>query len=196
MHTKLHIFIGGIVYLGITDFNEKCDILKSMGIKVPKKMAYIHRVEEYKRRGEVPNGLNKIQLLALKKEVQAEIDFRRKDIQKIGNDIGIFSENEIRNILVPKKQKIETLLKFYSNKTEKPDITKAKAYPIENLVEFNRAGFARCPYHGPEKTPSFKWYPKENLGYCFGCKVSVDPIDVYQKLNNVSFIEAIKALSK
>lgn len=199
MHTRIEIFKEGVRYLGITDPEEMFNILNTMKENenyIPEGVLYLQRLEAYKTRGEVPKGLTKKQLQDLKKQTQTEIDERRKHIQEIGNEIGFLSENEIQNILIPKKNKINKLLKFYGVKTEKLDLAKAKEYPIEDLLDFNIIGFAICPFHGPEKTASLKWYPKRNKGHCFGCGVDVDPIDIYQKLNKVTFIEAIKALTK
>ncbi len=55
-------------------------------------------------------------------------------------------------------------------------------------------GFACCPFH-KEKTPSFNVNEKKNLWYCFGCGEGGSVIDFVMKLNNYSFIEAIKYLS-
>ncbi len=71
----------------------------------------------------------------------------------------------------------------------------AKQYPIYQLVEFNRAGFARCIWHN-EKTASMKYYKNKNTVYCFGCNKKADVISVYMQLNQCSFMEAVKNLSR
>ena len=74
------------------------------------------------------------------------------------------------------------------------DIQRAKMVPITNFIEFNKAGFAKCIYH-QEKTPSLKYYPKNNTCYCFGgCIKTYDVIDIIKKLNNCDFISAVKFL--
>lgn len=74
------------------------------------------------------------------------------------------------------------------------DIARAKQYPIENLLELNRAGFTKCPFHH-EKTASLKVWVDENRWYCFGCNERGDVIDLYMKLNNVDIKTAIRALN-
>lgn len=74
-------------------------------------------------------------------------------------------------------------------------ITNAKAYPISNMMEF-RQNAALCPFHN-EKTPSLHYYPKTNTCYCFGgCGKTYDAIDIYCKLNDVKFKEAVLQLNK
>lgn len=54
-----------------------------------------------------------------------------------------------------------------------------------------------CPIHnnGKEKTPSFSWSVDKKLYHCFGCGIGGDIIDLYMRINNCSFIEAIKRLN-
>lgn len=76
----------------------------------------------------------------------------------------------------------------------KLDIFRAKQVPISSWVEFNRAGFASCFIHN-DKTPSLKYYEKENKVHCFSCGFRGDVIDVVMKVRECSFIEAVKILS-
>lgn len=74
------------------------------------------------------------------------------------------------------------------------EVLKAKAYPLDNLMEF-QGKQACCPFHN-EKTPSLHYYAKTNSAYCFGaCGKSYDSINVYQQLHSVGFIDAVKALN-
>jgi len=74
------------------------------------------------------------------------------------------------------------------------DIEIAKAYPIPQILEFNREKKAMCPFHN-EKTPSLHYYEATNTTYCFGgCGKSYDAVDIYQKKFNVSFKDAVKEL--
>lgn len=75
------------------------------------------------------------------------------------------------------------------------DKEKANAYPIENLIEVNRDGFALCVAH-QEKTPSLKVY-KDNHAYCFGgCGKRFDAIAIAMAVWNVDFKEAVKRLNQ
>ena len=75
-------------------------------------------------------------------------------------------------------------------------VAKAKQFPIPELIEFNRAKKACCPFH-KEKTPSLYYNQETNTAYCFGgCGRPYDAIDIYRKLNkDASFKEAIRKLS-
>jgi DNA primase len=78
---------------------------------------------------------------------------------------------------------------------EKTDVSKAKLFPILNLIKFNNQGFAKCIFHGQDDTPSLKYYPKNNVVHCFACQVHEDSLSVYMKLHGCGFKEAVKALS-
>ena len=76
------------------------------------------------------------------------------------------------------------------------EIARAKEYPIVELYQFNRSGAARCPFHS-EKTASFCYNKKNNTARCFGaCQATFDSIELYRRLNNCSFVEAVRNLSK
>ena len=73
------------------------------------------------------------------------------------------------------------------------EIERAKAVPINELLEFNRSGFAKCLWHS-EKTPSLKWYRKENRVHCFSCNKGWDSVDVVMKQEGCDFVSAVKRL--
>lgn len=78
------------------------------------------------------------------------------------------------------------------------DKERAKTVPIENFYpgKFKRSGgrlFGICPFHS-EKTGSFVVYTKNNSYHCFGCGESGDVIKFVQKMQNLSFVEAVKFL--
>ncbi len=106
---------------------------------------------------------------------------------------------------------IEKIIEYYcgiieklESKTKKRPVTepldgtridKAKAHPIDNLIEFNGHGFAKCLWH-EDSTPSMHYHKDMNRVKCFGCSFYGDAIDVYQKLKGCSVKEAIDALMK
>lgn len=51
-----------------------------------------------------------------------------------------------------------------------------------------------CPFHD-EKTPSFQVTPARGLFYCFGCGEGGDVISFMQKIDNLTFVEAVQALA-
>ena len=70
-------------------------------------------------------------------------------------------------------------------------IQRAKEYPIDRLLEIKK-GKALCISHA-EKNPSMNC--KNNFAYCHACGYTGDVIDIYMRLNNVSFIEAVRRLN-
>ena len=51
-----------------------------------------------------------------------------------------------------------------------------------------------CPFHD-EKTPSFQVTPSRGFYYCFGCGEGGDAITFMQKIDNLSFAEAVERLA-
>jgi hypothetical protein len=87
----------------------------------------------------------------------------------------------------------------YREKLTDEMIDRAREYPIDQLYDGHLRGpesgrrFGCCPFHS-EKTGSFCIHP-DNRWSCFGaCGEHGDSIAFYQKLNGVSFPEAVKAL--
>ena len=69
---------------------------------------------------------------------------------------------------------------------------------ISRYVQLNSKGkqfWGLCPFHG-EKTPSFAVSQSEQFYHCFGCKESGNVISFVMKMENCSFIDAIKILSE
>lgn len=89
--------------------------------------------------------------------------------------------------------------RFSGNNQNLDEIRKAKEVPITKLIKFSYDGFACCIWHD-EKTGSMKYnklgtkYP--NTIKCFGCGIMGDSIDVYMRLHNVEFKEAVRLLNK
>jgi len=52
-----------------------------------------------------------------------------------------------------------------------------------------------CPFHG-EKTPSFHVHPDKGYFKCFGCDARGDAFSFLQRLENLSFPEALRTLAK
>lgn len=71
-------------------------------------------------------------------------------------------------------------------------LERAKQYPIEELIKFDRQRNAKCIWHN-EKTASMHLY-SDNHVYCFGCSKGDDAVGVFQTLHNLSFDEAVNRL--
>jgi hypothetical protein len=52
-----------------------------------------------------------------------------------------------------------------------------------------------CPFH-EEKTPSFNVTPARGLWYCFSCAEGGDVIKFVQKIDALSFVEAVERLAR
>lgn len=52
-----------------------------------------------------------------------------------------------------------------------------------------------CPFHS-EKTPSFSVNAEKNVFYCFGCGQGGDVFTFVQRIENLSFVEAVEALAQ
>ena len=70
---------------------------------------------------------------------------------------------------------------------------------IGSYVDLKKKGryyFASCPFHGPEKTPSFSVSPEKGFYYCFGCHESGDVFHFLQKMEGITFMEAVSILTR
>jgi len=59
-------------------------------------------------------------------------------------------------------------------------------------IRVNRSGFARCPFHSGDHTPSMKIYPKDF--HCFACGANGDIFTFVQKMEGLTFKEAFLSL--
>jgi hypothetical protein len=81
------------------------------------------------------------------------------------------------------------------------DTTKAKAYPIEEMYDFQKVRRSAnriqcsCPFH-EDKNPSAVIYLETNSMHCFSCSGNWDSIAFAMKLYNESFINAVRRLSQ
>lgn len=62
-------------------------------------------------------------------------------------------------------------------------------------LTINRAGFARCPFHSGDRTPSLKIYPNNRGWSCFGCGQSGSVIDFVMKYFGDDFKSACVRLN-
>lgn len=74
------------------------------------------------------------------------------------------------------------------------DITEVVSSYV-NLKRRGRNMVGLCPFHG-EKTPSFNVYTENGSFYCFGCGVGGDVITFEMKIENLDYVDAVKALAQ
>ena len=111
------------------------------------------------------------------------------------------SETELGNELT--KQALEEIEYLYRNayhehKPTKDTITeyeiqKAKQYPINQLIEFDRQGKAIAWCHN-DKRPSLMWNKKNNTAKCYPCGKTFDAIEVLRERDGIKFLDAVRRL--
>lgn len=138
------------------------------------------------------------------KEMKAEMDEfakeceerRRNDMVELVNK----AKSKLRNMMTHRGDieikksilsDIEKLNTFINSKITNDDVQRAKEYPLERLLEIKN-GMACCINHD-DTHPSMNC--KNGFVYCHSCGYHGDAIEVYRKLNNVGFTEAVKFLS-
>ena len=90
-------------------------------------------------------------------------------------------------------EKLERILSYMKKgKGGELDVQKARQRPISDFIEFNGFGFARSIWNTSDKTPSMKYYRKENRVHCFSTGEDEDVIGVVMQLRNCKFIDAVK----
>lgn len=69
---------------------------------------------------------------------------------------------------------------------------------VSSYVALKRSGanhVGLCPFHA-EKTPSFNVNPSRGIYHCFGCGVGGDAISFVQRMEGLSFPEAVRSLAE
>jgi DNA primase len=70
---------------------------------------------------------------------------------------------------------------------------------VGDYVKLKKAGAQNysglCPFHG-EKTPSFSVHATRQFYHCFGCGASGDVFSFVQKVENISFPEAVRVVAE
>src|SRR5947209_5995183 len=70
---------------------------------------------------------------------------------------------------------------------------------VGDYIKLKKAGAQNysglCPFHG-EKTPSFSVHATRQFFHCFGCGVSGDVFTFVQKIDNVTFPEAVRLVAQ
>ena len=79
------------------------------------------------------------------------------------------------------------------NRVTPEEIAHALNFPFDQLLKFNKMGFALCPFH-PEKTPSFHFIKRLNRGHCFGCQWHGDVINLLMDRDHLDFRAAVRNL--
>src|SRR5438477_6053100 len=88
-----------------------------------------------------------------------------------------------------------TLNDFKETVRQQADIVRI----VGDYIKLKKAGAQNysglCPFHG-EKTPSFSVHATRQFFHCFGCGVSGDVFTFVQKIDNVTFPEAVRLVAQ
>src|SRR5215472_8255125 len=84
---------------------------------------------------------------------------------------------------------------FAQNLKQQADIVRI----VGDYVVLKKAGAQNytglCPFH-KEKTPSFSVHATKQFYHCFGCGASGDVFSFVEKIENVTFPEAVRAVAQ
>ena len=80
-----------------------------------------------------------------------------------------------------------------SNKITPDMIERAKEYPIEDIIEVSKSGFALCLEHDDHR-PSMDC--RNNFCYCYACGWTGSVLDLYMKIHDTNFATAVEFLCK
>lgn len=106
-----------------------------------------------------------------------------------------------QDVLLKEADTLRRYLKILKNPDRQPlDVAAAKAFPIEEMFDLQKARFSSkriiccCPLHH-DKNPSFVIYKDTNSFFCFSsCHKGGDAITLYMELHKCSFVDAVKTL--
>jgi hypothetical protein len=201
---------GGVIFKDGTywdqDMLDYVDRLGEEREEVDIRLNQLHKTDWKVVGGE--NGGLKDMLKDKKKELNQLVLDKRDEINECADDIVNLQqcertvdfkydrEIELCKTAVQNMERVLNNHKIANSKDETAyiDVEQVKDIPITDYVDFNRSGFANCIWHN-EKTPSMKYYKKNNRVHCFGCGVGGDVIDVVMALNDCDMKEALKTLS-
>ncbi|KXK29368.1 MAG: DNA primase [Candidatus Brocadia sinica] len=80
------------------------------------------------------------------------------------------------------------------NRITQTDIERAKAYPIESLLQNIKGGKTHC-IGGTHKDKHPSMDVRNNFAHCYSCGWHGDAIGVFMQVNGVNFITAVKTLN-
>lgn len=84
--------------------------------------------------------------------------------------------------------------RFIQELQDKIDIDQVISSHV-NLKRRGKTLVGLCPFHN-EKTPSFTVYPDTRSFYCFGCGAGGDVVSFVRRIENLDYIEAVKAVAQ
>ena len=160
--------------------------LKEQGKEWIKRRRIIFLIQEIKKLESITNSSYKIYF----EQQQRDVPFWLRQVILLTNNPEKLIK--LRGKLINELYFLQNKNEFDKNQLTHEEIVHARNYPFERLIEINKAGFAKCPFHDDNR-PSF--WVKNNFGYCFSCGKSCDTIQFVIETQNLSFPEAVKKLN-
>lgn len=116
------------------------------------------------------------------------MDAARRDIEAIERILRVTKRqlDEVRMLLEPGREELKK-----KDHITQDMIAHARDYPLSNIVEVNRGGWAKCVWHNETHA---SMYCKKNFAHCFSCQKTGDVIAVFMHLRGVGFKEAVLSL--
>src|SRR6266516_2292830 len=84
---------------------------------------------------------------------------------------------------------------FAQNLKQQADIVRVVGDYVSLKKSFSQNYSGLCPFH-KEKTPSFSVHATKQFYYCFGCGEKGDVFKFVQKIENITFPEAVRAVAQ
>ena len=113
-----------------------------------------------------------------------------------------WSNERKREDLQHKRDEVERLLAFMGRggsrkiKNFQLDLARAKAFPIDPLLDFSKNRIkTQCVWH-EDKDPSLHYYRKNNTVWCFACEHGGDALDVVMQMKGCALPEAINFINQ
>ena len=170
----------------------------------PKKPIVSHNnPEDY---GLTIKDVEKTRLRYLRKELKPIVEYIKNIERKLlvceSNDKWLLEYYYV--ISLDKINKIKNTIRYMKNidsgevsKIITYDLDQLKSIPLDKIIEFTNAGFARVNPLRTEKSPSnsFHWNKNTNRWTDYGTGEYGDIIDLVMKINDIDFREACKHLT-
>ncbi len=140
--------------------------------------------------------------IPIKEAIKQRLEYLYKRLGELNEDYNLLDNivsvvfvdrqrKKIKEEIVYLKQYKE--VEYTDNRITDDMIRQAKNVPIESIIEFrNNKAVAFCH---EDKNPSLSKNPRNNTARCFVCNETFNTIDAYMGLYNVSFKEAVRALT-
>ena len=157
------------------------------GIPVPEYLQEWHRFAD-KRVMELTLDIEELVDAAAEAETEDEASIYLVWVGDLGREM-----EQIRRDIRTAEEMIHPPKNQPKDRITDEDIARAKEYPVNQVVEFDRQGRALAWCHDDHK-PSLYYGARKNVAVCPVCGKTFNAVDVLMARDDLSFIEAVKRL--